>query len=146
MRTRLWLLLALALGVAVSPGVAQAARLRGFGEIHTERLGNGQGMKFNCDSPAHATLLIHKLARDMSLSSTVSSQWVDVPLANRSVPVLVRPGLGAYLVLAQGSTAYCFTAPREAGVEAAPLARAFSVAALLVPGAELYDAAYVYPA
>ncbi len=122
-----------------------ADHLRGFGSVQAGRLPAGQGMRFDCDSPAHAVLLIHKLARDMVLSATVPAQWVDVPLAGRSVPVLVRPGLGAYLVLAQGDTAYCFTVP-AAGPDAASLARAFAFAAPRVPNAQLYDPSYVYPA
>lgn len=94
---------------------AHAVTLRGFGSVQASALLGGQGMRFECDSPEHARLLLHKLARDMALSATVPSQWVNVPLAGATVPVLVRPGLGAYLVLAQGKTAYCFTAPLTPG-------------------------------
>ena len=59
--------------------------------------------------------------------------------------MLVRPGLGAYLVLAQGSDAYCFTAPLTAGQSEDNLGAAFAAAAPLVTGAQLYNPAYVYP-
>ena len=123
----------------------QAADLRGFGTIQASALPAGQGMKFVCDSPAHATLIIHKLARDMALSATVPSHWTTVQIAGQAVPVLVRPGLGAYLVLTQGSDAYCFTAPLATGQNESGLAAAFAPAALLLPGAKLYDAAFTYP-
>ena len=124
---------------------SQAADLRGFGTIQETKLPQGQGLKFTCDSPAHAVLLIHKLARDMAQSATVPSRWADVPLAGRTVPVLVRPGLGAYLVLTHGSDAYCFTAPLTAGQPEGDLGGAFSAAAPLVPDAQLYDAGFTYP-
>ena len=107
------------------------------------RLPDGQGERFECDSPSHATVLIHKLARDMEASATVPSHWASLSIAGRTVPVLVRPGLGAYLVLAQGSTAYCFTAPLSAGQSEDTLS--FPAAAALVPGAQLYDVTYTYP-
>lgn len=122
-----------------------AAQLRGFGTIHETRLPARQGMRFECDSPAHATLLIHKLARDMSLSATVPSQWVTVTLNDNPAPVLVRPGLGAYLVLTQGNTAYCFTVGANAGGDAAGLEHAFAFAAAFASHAGAYDPAYTYP-
>ena len=102
-------------------------------------------MKFACDSPAHAMQLIHKLAHDMAASATIPSHWANVQVAGRALPVLVRPGLGAYLVLAKGSDAYCFTVPLSAGQTEGNLAQAFAVAAPWVAGAQLYDPAYVYP-
>lgn len=123
----------------------QAADMRGFGNVQETKLPAGQGAQFACDSPEHATLLIHKLAHDMAQSATVPSKWITVQIAGRAVPVLVRPGLGAYLVLAQGKQAYCFTAPLNAGQTEDGLAQAFSDAAPLVPNAQLYEAAYVYP-
>ena len=130
--------------LALAPGV-RADTLRGFGAVTPSALPDGQGMRFACDSPAHAVQLIHKLARDMALSVTVPSQWTTVALGGRDVPVLVRPGLGAYLVLAQGQTAYCFTAPLTPGQDTGSLAAAFAPAAPLLPGAQLYDSNYTYP-
>ena len=121
---------------------APAAVLRGFGTVQETVLPEGQGMRFACDSPAHAVLLIHKLARDMALSVTVKPEWVTVKLGERPVPVLVRPGLGAYLVLAKGTEAYCFTTLEQ---DPGKLAQAFAVAVPLLSGAQLYDAAYRYP-
>ena len=59
--------------------------------------------------------------------------------------MLVRPGLGAYLVLAQGRTAYCFTVPAAAGRDAADLARRSRSRPRSLPDAEVYDPAYTYP-
>ena len=134
-----------ALALVLSLASAQAAVLRGFGTVEPAPLPDGQGMRFDCDSPEHAVLLIHKLARDMALSATVPPQWTTVALGGRDVPVLVRPGLGAYLVLAQGKTAYCFTAPLAPGQDTGGLAGAFAAAVPLVAGAQLYDASYTYP-
>ena len=130
--------------LALAPN-AHAVTLRGFGAVEPSALPAGQGMRFDCDSPEHATQLIHKLARDMALSATVPSEWTKVTLDGVAVPVLVRPGLGAYLVLAQGKSAYCFTAPLTPGQAAGDLAPAFAAAAPLVKGAQLYDANFVYP-
>ena len=124
---------------------ASAADMRGFGTVQATSLPAGAGIKFSCDSPAHATLLIHKLARDMAQSVTVPSHWTTAQVAGQAVPVLVRPGLGAYLVLARGSDAYCFTAPLVAGQAESDLASAFASAAPLVPDSRLYDANFVYP-
>ncbi|HEY3415970.1 MAG TPA: hypothetical protein VGM23_03705, partial [Armatimonadota bacterium] len=121
---------------------SSAATLRGFGTVQESMLPDGQGMRFDCDSPAHAVQFIHKLARDMALSVTETSQWVTVTLGARQAPVLVRPGLGAYLVLAKGTTAYCFTSPAQ---DAEKLAAAFPAALPLLPDAQLYDANYQYP-
>lgn len=124
---------------------AQSADLRGFGTVQESPLADGQGIKFACDSPAHAALLIHKLVHDMALSATLPSHWTTVQVAGQPIPVLVRPGLGAYLVLTQGSDAYCFTAPLAAGQNESSLAAAFAPASSLVPGAQFYDATYKYP-
>ena len=121
----------------------QADTLRGFGAIAMTRLPGGQGERFECDSPAHAAVLIHKLARDMEASATVPSHWINLSIAGRTIPVLVRPGLGAYLVLAQGSTAYCFTAPLGTGQPEDTLS--FPAAVPLLPGAQLYDETFTYP-
>lgn len=128
-----------------APSPAPAADMRGFGTVHETRLTAGRGMKFSCDGPAHAVLLIHKLARDMAASVTVPSRWTSVQIAERAVPVLVRPGLGAFLVLARGRDAYCFTAPMAAGQAETGLEAAFASAAPLVTGAKLYDPGYAYP-
>lgn len=134
----LWLLI-------VAAPQPYAAELRGFGTIHEAKLPQGQGMRFACDSPEHATLLIHKLARDMAASATVPSHWTTLQIAGRLFPVLVRPGLGAYLVLAKGRDAYCFTAPLAVGQPEDGLAAAFDAAASLAPGAQAYNPSYAYP-
>lgn len=123
-----------------------AAQLRGFGAINAVRLPAGQGMRFDCEDSAHAIQLIHKLASDMSASATVPTHWATVPMAGRRVPVLVRPGQGALLVLATGRAAFALTAQLAADATDADLANAFPAAAALVSNATLYDPAYVYPA
>ena len=122
-----------------------AATLRGFGTVQESKLAGGQGVAFACDSPAHATLLIHKLARDMAASATTPSHWTDVSIRGRIVPVLVRPGLGAYLVLAQGRDAFCFTVPLAPGENTDDLATRFASVAPRMPGAQSYDADFTYP-
>ena len=139
------LLLLCLLGLVLTQAPARATDLRGFGAVQATALPAGAGMKFACDSPAHAVLLIHKLAHDMAESATVTPHWANVQIAGQAVPVLVRPGLGAYLVLASGSDAYCFTAPLTAGQGEDGLATAFPAAGSLLPGAQLYDSAYKYP-
>ena len=133
------------LGLTLTPNPARAADLRGFGAVQPTALPAGAGMKFACDSPAHAVQLIQKLAHDMAQSATVPTHWTTVQVGGQAVPVLVRPGLGAYLVLAQGSDAYCFTAPLTGGQTEDGLSAAFAAAVPLLPGAQLYDAAYKYP-
>jgi len=120
-----------------------AADLRGFGSIQESELPNGQGIRFDCDSQAHAVLLIEKLARDMAASATAPSQWTTIAIAGRKAPVLARPGLGGYLVLAKGTSAYCFTMPLAAGQPGSALA--FPAAEPLVDGAVFYDPALSYP-
>ena len=56
-----WVLMFLLAGPRIS-----AQNLRGFGNVRESSLPAGQGMQFACDSPEHATLLIHKLAHDMA--------------------------------------------------------------------------------
>ena len=115
MNYRIFLIACLLSLLLLSWQPVHAADMRGFGAVQATALPDGAGMKFACDSPAHAVLLIHKLAHDMAQSATVPSHWTTVQIGGQAVPVLVRPGLGAYLVLAQGSDAYCFTAPLTAG-------------------------------
>ena len=125
---------------------ARADDLRGFGRIQAQSMPAGHGEVFHCDSPEHATLLIHKLARDMALSATVTPVWTTISLGGRSIPTLVRPGLGVFLVLTKGSDAYCFTARLTTpDPDADAIASAFSFAAPFVSGAGLYDPSYTYP-
>ena len=125
---------------------ASAADMRGFGTVQATALPAGAGMKFACDSPAHATRLIHKLARDMAQSVTVPSHWTTVQVAGLAVPVLVRPGLGAYLVLAQRQRSLLLHRTALGGAGGRRPRVGFRLdAAPLVPGAQLYDANFKYP-
>ncbi|HEY3331063.1 MAG TPA: hypothetical protein VGK19_13635 [Capsulimonadaceae bacterium] len=125
---------------------ASADNLRGFGRVESVQLPGQRGTQFQCDSADHALLLIHKLAHDMALSATVTPKWVTVQLGGVKAPVLVRPGLGAYLVLAKGNEAFCFTAAVTGAVDdAGALADSLSFAAPYLSGAKLYDANYAYP-
>jgi len=65
---------------------ARPSELRGFGAIQKAEIPGGQGVRFDCDSEAHAVLLIQKLARDMAASATVPSQWITVSVAGRQAP------------------------------------------------------------
>jgi hypothetical protein len=135
------------LALLAPAGPCCADQLRGFGSVEAVPLANGQGEVFHCDSPAHAVLLIHKLVHDMALTATVAPQWIKLSFAGREqVPVLVRSGLGGYLVLARGSDAYCFTAPVGAGpVDPVALTAALAFAETYLSGSSVYDPTYIYP-
>ena len=122
---------------------SRAVDLRGFGSIKEADLPDRQGVRFDCDSSAHAVALIEKLARDMAASATVPAQWTTIAIAGHNAPVLIRPGLGAYLVLARGASAYCFTTPLAVGQPFSSLT--FPAAAPYVDGAVFHDPAFTYP-
>lgn len=128
---------------AASPVAAQVADMRGFGRVQVSMLPGGQGERFDCDSAQHAVLFIHKLARDMAASATAPSEWTDIVIAERNAPVLVRPGLGAFLVFARGATAYCLTSTLSGAQAASPAS--FPAAQTLIRDAVLYDPSYRYP-
>jgi hypothetical protein len=89
----LWLWFVVFCGVNLAaPGPVRAVTLRGLGSVDASALPEGQGMRFECDSPEHAKWLIHKLARDMALSATVPSRWPG-PGQNAFVQDLLE-GLG----------------------------------------------------
>lgn len=131
----------LGLGVwAAEPG--QGQRLRGFGTVAEAPFSAGSlpGVAFACDSPEHALLLLHKLGRDLAQTATVPATWQKVPLGGQEVPVLVRPGLGSFLLACQGQTVWAFTSPADKDLGAA-----FAEAQPRLAGARFFDAAYSYP-
>jgi hypothetical protein len=98
------------------------------------------GLQFACDSPEHATLLLHKLGRDLAQTATVAVSLPTVELGGKSVPILVRPGLGSFLLAARDRTVLAITSPRTEN-----LAEAFAGAVPLLAGARFLDPQYRYP-
>ena len=118
----------------------QATPVRALGEISMTPIQQTglNGQQFGCDSAAHATLLLHKMARDMEASATAPAVWKTATVGGQNVPVLVRPGLGSFLFAAKGNTTWALTSSSEN-------ADAFAGAAALLQGAQFYDATYRYP-
>ncbi len=137
---RRWVLVCLAVGITA--GAAAAERLRGFGEVTVTPLtvGELQGQSFTCESPERALVLLHKLGRDLEQSATVPVTWEAVRVGEATAPVLVRPGLGAFLLAAVGNQARVLTTTRREN-----LAAAFAGAAQQVAGARFFDPNYRYP-
>jgi hypothetical protein len=121
---------------------ASAVSLRGFGEITVTPLASGglAGFQYQCDTEEHATVLLHKLGRDLSQTATVPATWQMVTLGGSSFRVLVRPGLGSFLPLAVGKTVTVFTTPATDN-----LGPALAGAAGATAGARGFDPEYRYP-
>lgn len=137
---RLALLAAVAgAGVAADPAGAPQ-QLRGFGTITmtSATMGGLALTSFACESPERATVLLHKLGRDLAQSATVEARWQAVRVGGAEARVLVREGLGAFLPAAIGSTVLVLSAAGDP-------ATAFAGAADRLQGARFFDPAYRYP-
>jgi hypothetical protein len=124
-------------------GTAHGAVLRGFGKVEAAQLepAAGGGMRFTCESPERALVLMHKLAQDLSQTATEPATWQQVKLASQTVPVLVRQGMGSFLPCVQGNSVTVFTAKAELAPQ-----DAFADLADGLAGASFYDPDFRYPA
>jgi hypothetical protein len=113
--------------------------IRGFGEVRMSAK-TGAGAVFNCESPERATVLLHKIGRDLSQSATEPATWQMVKLGDVSAPVLVRPGLGSFLPTAKGNVVTVYTAPDGQAPETA-----FAKIAPELDGARFFDKDFRYP-
>ena len=120
----------------------RAESLRGFGSVDVAPISGSPmpGVRFTCENASRAGVLMTKLGRDLSQSATVAAKWQTVEIGDRKVPVLVRSGLGSYLLLASGSSVQVFCTPKTEN-----LAEAFAGCADLLGGATFFDAASRYP-
>ena len=127
-------------GLLVSP--LSAATIRGLGEVTPQSVNafGLEGLTFQCDSPEHAVILLHKIGHDMSPTATVSSTWQTVKIGDVNAPVLVRQGFGSILLAAKGNTTFAYATPKTDD-----LASAFSGAAASLSGAKFYDPNFSYP-
>jgi hypothetical protein len=119
-----------------------AATIRGLGDVTPQPItvSGLEGLSFQCDSPEHAVILLHKIASDMSPTATGPVNWQTVSINGADVPVLVRPGFGSILLAAKGTTTYAYATPATDN-----LATAFSGAAPSLSGASFYDPKFRYP-
>jgi hypothetical protein len=116
--------------------------LRGFGKVEMLALPEAtDGMRLSCESPERALVLMHKLGQDLSQSATVPVTWQQVRLGNKTVPVLVRQGLGSFLPCVKGNIVTVFTAPADQAPQAA-----FADLASRLEGARFFDPNFRYPA
>ncbi|MHB9023027.1 MAG: hypothetical protein ACYC7E_02470 [Armatimonadota bacterium] len=116
--------------------------IRGFGKVDMAPLASTglHGYTFQCENAQRAELFLHKLGRDMAQSSTVVTEWEEIMLDERKIPVLVRPGLGSFLLAAAGAKVLVFTTTQDRDLEIA-----YASAAPLLAGARFYAAKYRYP-
>jgi len=119
-----------------------AATIRGLGDVTSQRINvpGLEGLSFQCDSPEHAVILLHKIGNDMSPTATVSSTWKTVRIGDVDAPVLVRQGFGSILLAAKGNTTFAYATPSTDN-----LASVFSAAAASLAGAKFYDPNFRYP-
>ena len=119
-----------------------AATIRGLGEVTPQpvTVPGLEGLTFQCDSPEHAVILLHKIGNDMSPTATVSSTWKTVRIGDVDAPVLVREGFGSILLAAKGNTTFAYATPSTDN-----LASVFSAAAESLAGAKFYDPNFRYP-
>ena len=125
------------------PGTAPAVELRGFGPVTSAPvdLGGGiEGIEFTCENPARATVLMQKLGRDLEQSATVAPVWQPFTSGTQTLPVLVRPGLGAFLLVARENKVLALSSPQSEG-----LASAFAPALPRLAGARGFDPEFHYP-
>ncbi|MFZ2653807.1 MAG: hypothetical protein WAX69_02720, partial [Victivallales bacterium] len=90
---------------------SKAEQLRGFGGIKMSPA-NENASVFECENPERAIVLLHKIGRDMSQSATTKPEWRKIRNGNAGIPVLVRPGLGSFLLAAKGKKVLVFTSPK----------------------------------
>jgi len=93
----------LATFAAEAPSVA----LRGFGTVRdggVQQEGGVSVRQFTCENADRAKVLLHKMGRDLAQSATEPVEWKRVTLGGTAVPVLTRPGLGSFLLVARGDT------------------------------------------
>ncbi|HEY3379326.1 MAG TPA: hypothetical protein VGL77_17755, partial [Armatimonadota bacterium] len=143
MNYRLITCLCMFCALALLPTVASAAALRGFGEVNSAALpmpGGLTGTQFTCDSPEHATILLHKLGRDLAQTATTPVSWQTVDIAGKQVPILVRQGMGSFLLAASNRTVFAITSSRTEKLE-----EVFGAAATWLAGARFFDPQYRYP-
>ncbi|MDD5200066.1 MAG: hypothetical protein PHC88_09710 [Terrimicrobiaceae bacterium] len=128
--------------LAVAPSFGAPVELRAFGKIEASFTQPGDpGLTvFACESAEKALLLAQKLGRDMEQSATVPARWESVKIADREAPVLIREGIGSFLIAASGRDVLVFTSPKTAN-----LAQVFASAAARLKGAKFFDSAYKYP-
>jgi hypothetical protein len=121
---------------------APAATIRGLGQVTPEPItfSGLEGLKFQCDSPEHAVILLHKIASDMSPTATVPVTWQTVSIGGVDAPVLVRQGFSSILLAAKGSTTFAYMSTATDN-----LSGAFSGAAASLAGASFYDSKFRYP-
>ena len=119
-----------------------AAEIRGLGEVTAQpvNLPGLEGLTFQCDSPAHALILLHKIGNDMSATATVPVSWQTIHVADANAPVLVRQGFGSILLAAKGNTTWVYA---TSGTD--NLASAFAPAANSLAGAHFFDPKFTYP-
>ena len=119
-----------------------AATIRGLGEVTPQpvSISGLEGISFQCDSPEHAVILLHKIAHDMSPTATVPVTWQNVGIGGVDAPVLVRAGFGSILLAAKGKTVFAYTSTATDN-----LAAAFSGADASLSGASFYDPKFQYP-
>jgi hypothetical protein len=120
----------------------RAETIRGLGEVTVKPISTAglDGVAFQCDSPEHARILLHKIASDMSPTSTVANSWQNVSIGGADIPVLVRPGFGSILLAVKDKTTFAYTSTATDN-----LAAAFSAAAPALSGANFYDPKFTYP-
>jgi hypothetical protein len=119
-----------------------AVTIRGLGDITPQpvTVSGLEGLSFQCDSPEHALILLHKIAADMSPTATVPSTWQIVSIGGVDVPVLVRAGFGSILLAAKGNTTFAYASTLTDN-----LADAFSGLGTSLQGDSFYDPKFSYP-
>lgn len=116
--------------------------LRGFGALTLAPLAvpGATGWQWQCESPERAAVWLHKFGRDLQQSATAPAAWQTIALGGQQVPVLVRPGFGSFLPLAQAQQVLVFTSDRTDDLPAA-----FAAAVPQLAGARFFDPAFRYP-
>jgi hypothetical protein len=131
----------LSVGVLLLPSL-HAATIRGLGDVSPQPIvATGvEGISFRCDNPEHARILLHKIASDMSATSTVPVTWQNISVGNIEIPVLVRPGFGSILLAEKGNTTFAYLSNATDNLDGA-----FSAAVGSLSGASFYDPKFTYP-
>jgi hypothetical protein len=135
--------LAVAFALVVIMSRVDGAELRGFGPVTSEPLKLDPGLEgflFVCKDPDHATTLMEKLGHDMEQSCTVTPVWQSVTLGGHGYSVLVRPGLGAFLLATNGEKVFAITSSKTDQLDAA-----FAGAVQTLGEAHGFDPQFQYP-